>query len=523
MDQFDDDRFCCRGDRCGFSHSTTELFYHPDLFRKRLCHQSHKCPRAKFCAFAHSRCELLAPQFSEAAESQPPQEFILYEFKTQWCPVGGLHDWENCVYAHTYRDWRRTPRLGYSSRPCQQWSSSVASGAAKLAYSDRCPRGFACPYAHGAKEQLYHPHFYKTSPCSDKRCQRGTLCAFTHQNLDVRVGARPDGKAKHVKLPLRHADVLLQVYQPGHANPPKYHTLDDTVPNRASFKAARREAAFAEAQSALQQAQDHQAQQAHLPEWLRETPASDPYTMLAAMAALPCYPSGSEWLGEQQQWTPDTPLTLPSYISSVARRSLEPPRSEKLLGTGLAHVPREVRELGASQLKASAELAMSSALGYSDWSWSWTVQQSATAAKQPNSGAGWDGWQPMLVTVPIFAPATAAAWAAKATLEDWQYGAAQSPAQSLPKTMEAMAKPRAPVAEKRRTPKDQTLELLRTGLARGIQASHLGSPAESGTTTNVPSPRHEEEAGSNTVASSSDPGDAEPAAEAWVPEPVFAM
>eukprot|EP00747_Dinoflagellata_sp_TGD_P024449 gnl/TRDRNA2_/TRDRNA2_130553_c1_seq1.p1 gnl/TRDRNA2_/TRDRNA2_130553_c1~~gnl/TRDRNA2_/TRDRNA2_130553_c1_seq1.p1 ORF type:complete len:690 (+),score=95.12 gnl/TRDRNA2_/TRDRNA2_130553_c1_seq1:82-2151(+) len=228
-EQFDDHRLCYRGDSCGLCHSTAELLYHPDFFRKRLCHQAKRCPRGRFCAFAHSRQELLVPHFREIEEREPTEEFIAYQFKTQWCPIGGPHDWENCVYAHTYRDWRRMPILGYSSRPCPQWKQSVERGPPELSYEQRCPRGMACPMAHGAKEQLYHPQFYKTSPCSEASCKRGPLCAFTHGELDIdRPWARePAVPSRSLREEIPNAIIFLDRNQPTYWNPPRYHALED--------------------------------------------------------------------------------------------------------------------------------------------------------------------------------------------------------------------------------------------------------------------------------------------------------
>mmetsp|Transcript_35087 Transcript_35087/g.76621 ORF Transcript_35087/g.76621 Transcript_35087/m.76621 type:complete len:620 (-) Transcript_35087:135-1994(-) len=231
--QFDDGRICRFGDNCDLCHTTAELLYHPDFFRKRLCHQARRCPRGRFCAFAHSRQELLVPHFGEADERSPSETFIAQRFKTQWCPIGGPHDWENCVYAHTYRDWRRSPSLGYSSRPCHQWTQSVLGGPAELSYSERCPRGVACPLAHGAKEQLYHPLFYKTSPCSEVNCRRGTLCAFMHGPHDARPSHSEESAGRLARDPIPNAEEILRQEQPTFWKPPRYHTLEE--PLRGSF------------------------------------------------------------------------------------------------------------------------------------------------------------------------------------------------------------------------------------------------------------------------------------------------
>mmetsp|Transcript_30431 Transcript_30431/g.59693 ORF Transcript_30431/g.59693 Transcript_30431/m.59693 type:complete len:682 (-) Transcript_30431:77-2122(-) len=224
--QFDDSRTCSHGDACNLCHSSAELLYHPDFLRKRLCHQARRCPRGKFCAFAHARQELLVPHFLEQEEAEPTEEFIAYRFKTQWCPIGGPHDWENCVYAHTYRDWRRVPILGYSSHPCPRWTNSVARSSPETTYSDRCPYGMACPLAHGAKEQLYHPQFYKTSPCSDSDCRRGPLCAFTHGEHDARQLRLEDAAPRAPRRPIPQAEELLRQYQPTFSEPPMYHALE---------------------------------------------------------------------------------------------------------------------------------------------------------------------------------------------------------------------------------------------------------------------------------------------------------
>jgi len=223
-DFFDDAGSCPKGEQCDRCHSNAELLYHPDVYKKRFCHQARDCPRGGFCAFAHSRQELLGPHFAEEEEANPSEDFVPPNFKTQWCPIGGPHNWENCVYAHTYRDFRRVPVLGYSSQPCRRWSQSIKQNAADTDYLTRCPLGFACPMAHGAKEQLYHPNFYKSNPCNDPGCRRGSVCAFTHGERG-RAASPNSGKAMRKAIP--NAELILARYQPAYARPPVYQALEE--------------------------------------------------------------------------------------------------------------------------------------------------------------------------------------------------------------------------------------------------------------------------------------------------------
>lgn len=165
--------------------------------------------------------------FSAQEESAPTEDFVMHKFKTEWCPIGGPHNWDDCVYAHTLRDWRRMPLIvGYSSRPCGRWIQSLTKGNER-SYAERCPNGIACPMAHGAKEQLYHPHFYKTMPCSEVRCQRGVLCAFMHGPEDARVRLPEDSKQQQ-RDPIPGVALLLAMHQRSYQNPPKFHVEEQT-------------------------------------------------------------------------------------------------------------------------------------------------------------------------------------------------------------------------------------------------------------------------------------------------------
>jgi len=166
---------------------------HPSQYKKRFCAsypKNNQCRRGSMCAFAHSRDEVRTPLLPLDEEQRFPQglsdEFFMLRYKTLWCPVGMQHDWLKCPYAHNYQDARRPVSLGYGAALCPFWSRRQAGAD----YSQRCPLGIRCPFAHGAKEQLYHPHYFKTATCHDlkrKRCPRGDLCAFYHKRSEMRV------------------------------------------------------------------------------------------------------------------------------------------------------------------------------------------------------------------------------------------------------------------------------------------------------------------------------------------------
>jgi hypothetical protein len=122
-------------------------------------------------------------------DSQMTDDFYMYEFKCTWCPITVQHNWQTCMYAHNYQDARRNPQLGYGPQPCPHWDKKQRAPM----YGQRCPNGVLCPFSHGAKEQLYHPHYFKTVICWDfahtkEGCPRDRLCAFYHRKRSQRKG-----------------------------------------------------------------------------------------------------------------------------------------------------------------------------------------------------------------------------------------------------------------------------------------------------------------------------------------------
>lgn len=114
-------------------------------------------------------------------------------YKTQWCPLPGVHDWDACMYAHTKRDIRRTPTAAYGTRKCPDWETALATVpkdcCPNMPYEACCPRGVGCHMAHGIKEVLYHPAVYRAKLCSNANTCRGMKrrhCAFAHCTKELR-------------------------------------------------------------------------------------------------------------------------------------------------------------------------------------------------------------------------------------------------------------------------------------------------------------------------------------------------
>ncbi|KAF8727334.1 hypothetical protein HU200_018936 [Digitaria exilis] len=116
------------------------------------------------------------------AEAEADDEFMMYEFKVRRCARARSHDWTACPYAHPGEAARRRDprRVAYTGEPCPDFRRRP--GAA-------CPRGNACPFAHGTFELWLHPSRYRTRPCRAGAACRRRVCFFAHAAGELRAGA----------------------------------------------------------------------------------------------------------------------------------------------------------------------------------------------------------------------------------------------------------------------------------------------------------------------------------------------
>lgn len=176
---------CILGDSCPKSHSMVEKLYHPDKYKTKYCNnypnRLTECEYGEYCCFAHSDDELKVELIHTL---ELDEDFFMFYFKTVWCPYMHEHNKAVCVYAHNWQDFRRKPNLFYYSCDlCPNWQSESFI----CEYKEGCPFEQNCLYCHGWKEQLYHPHIYKTRPCPDiKKCQKSLDCPYFHDSYDRR-------------------------------------------------------------------------------------------------------------------------------------------------------------------------------------------------------------------------------------------------------------------------------------------------------------------------------------------------
>ncbi|KAG2617998.1 zinc finger CCCH domain-containing protein 37-like [Panicum virgatum] len=126
-----------------------------------------------------------AAEAEAEAEAEADDEFMMYEFKVRRCARARSHDWTACPYAHPGEAARRRDprRVAYAGEPCPDFRRRP--GAA-------CPRGSACPFAHGTFELWLHPSRYRTRPCRAGAACRRRVCFFAHAAAELRAAPKDD-------------------------------------------------------------------------------------------------------------------------------------------------------------------------------------------------------------------------------------------------------------------------------------------------------------------------------------------
>ncbi|CAL5095912.1 unnamed protein product [Urochloa decumbens] len=139
-------------------------------------------------------------------DAEADDEFMMYEFKVRRCARARSHDWTACPYAHPGEAARRRDprRVAYTGEPCPDFRRRP--GAA-------CPRGNACPFAHGTFELWLHPSRYRTRPCRAGAACRRRVCFFAHAAAELRAGGKDDGVGSPMSLSLSPKSTLASLWE----------------------------------------------------------------------------------------------------------------------------------------------------------------------------------------------------------------------------------------------------------------------------------------------------------------------
>jgi len=168
--------FCSRGAKCEYSHSKTEICYHPARFKTKLCN-GYEC-RGSVCCFAHSSQEL---------RSQAP---LLYGLTSR-------------LEGPQLRGDSSCPKVTDDAVTSASLSSTRQSSGAPLTRlcstypgCENCEFGFECPFAHDLTEVItplldpskadFFVSSFKTQWCVFSHHHDWNNCIYAHNSQDCR-------------------------------------------------------------------------------------------------------------------------------------------------------------------------------------------------------------------------------------------------------------------------------------------------------------------------------------------------
>jgi hypothetical protein len=119
------------------------------------------------------------------------------KFRTTWCAKRYDHDHEFCGMAHVEVNggWlRRDPNVHWYKDEFCPSVVKIQDKSGRSFIINECPNGVNCKFAHSHEEMIYHPHRYKSKPCTSilrtGLCRFGDICPNHHPS----DSARPSGK-----------------------------------------------------------------------------------------------------------------------------------------------------------------------------------------------------------------------------------------------------------------------------------------------------------------------------------------
>ena len=152
-----------------------------------------KCSLKEYCPFAHNESDIRVELIHTY---NLDDDFYFFHYKTVFCPFEFFeHDKRECVYAHNFSDYRRSPsKVSYDPKECQNWYKRFYNNDVYEIldnWNTLCDNGNSCDKSHNFFEIEFHPNLYKSKVCRKKKnCiyyktyflekNRIKLCPFYH-------------------------------------------------------------------------------------------------------------------------------------------------------------------------------------------------------------------------------------------------------------------------------------------------------------------------------------------------------
>lgn len=145
-------------------------------------------------------------------EIKDAHQKMMQTYKVLKCKENANHDRRMCMHYHSLSDRRRNPfEFLYS---CYECPNTVDGG--------ECSEGDSCSFSHTMLERMFHPELYKISVCqrqsSGLKCDRSFLCAFAHNDADLRISPSHltskyaiQEDAKTAPRPITHSAMLMNI------------------------------------------------------------------------------------------------------------------------------------------------------------------------------------------------------------------------------------------------------------------------------------------------------------------------
>ena len=103
-------------------------------------------------------------------------DFCLFHYKTEFCPIIWEHNYQKCVFAHSWEDFRRNViKFPYGNMVCEDIDPEIGI----------CKELGNCYFAHNWFELNFHPLNYKKNNCEIENCHK-VFCPFLHPEENQR-------------------------------------------------------------------------------------------------------------------------------------------------------------------------------------------------------------------------------------------------------------------------------------------------------------------------------------------------